>query len=133
MVGLSRHSDPRAKGLRRLRTAGALLFISALLTQPLWSESDPPLQTGEDYRRVRSRLLAKGWRPPPRQEVESCSALPGDRRCALFPELASCAPTGLGLCRFEWRAPDGRAYAVITREGRPDGTPGRIESWFVVP
>jgi hypothetical protein len=58
--------------------------------------------------------------------------LADDRRCARFPELAACAPTGLGLCRFEWRSPQGRAYAVITREGHPSGAPGRIDRWFPI-
>jgi hypothetical protein len=132
MAGLPLHGAQWA-GRRLLQATAALVFASALPAQPLRSESGAPLRTGEDYRLARSRLLAKGWRLSPRSGVDACSGLPGDQRCARFPELASCAPTGLGLCRFEWRAPDGRAYAVITREGGPDGTPGRIESWFVLP
>jgi hypothetical protein len=109
-----------------------LLLSMGLAVQPLQGQGLPPLQPGEDYRLVRSRLLSRGWRPQVNREGEGCSVLPGDRRCSLFPELASCAHTGAGYCRFEWLAPDGRGYALITREGDPNGMPGRIERWFLL-
>jgi hypothetical protein len=109
----------------------ALGVLAFLLPAPLAAEVPPPLRLGEDYGLARSRLLAQGWRPPLRRESESCAAvLPDDRRCTRFPELASCASTGLGLCRFEWRSTEGHTYAVITREGSPTGAPGRIDRWF---
>jgi hypothetical protein len=113
----------------------AALAMGAALLVPgparLWAQAEPPLRSGEAYELARSRLLAQGWRLSPRRAHEACSvALVADRRCTRFPELASCAATGLGLCRFEWVSPDGRAFAVITRDGSPAGLPGRIESWF---
>lgn len=94
-------------------------------------QSAVPMQPGEDYRMVRRRLLARGWRPRQQPAEPGCSLLPDDRRCTLYPELASCAMTGLGLCRFDWIAPAGVPYAVITRDGSADGRPGLIERWFV--
>jgi hypothetical protein len=115
-----------------LRPLGLLLPLLVLSGSPR-AQAGEPLKLGEDYQQARSRLLAQGWRPavghPP---GEACSLLADDRRCARFPELAACAPTGLGLCRFEWRSPQGRAYAVITREGHPSGAPGRIDRWFPI-
>jgi hypothetical protein len=97
----------------------------------LWAQAEPPLRSGEAYELARRRLLAQGWRLSRRRGDDACSVtLPDDRRCALFPELASCAATGLGLCRFEWVSPAGQAFAVITRDGSPAGGAGRIESWF---
>ncbi|MFM7361900.1 MAG: hypothetical protein ACKOBY_00850 [Cyanobium sp.] len=90
-----------------------------------------PIRQGEDYRLVRRRLLAQGWRPQKRPPEPDCSLLPGDRRCALFPELASCATTGLGFCRFDWLSPGGVPYAVITQGGSADGRPGLIARWFI--
>jgi len=107
-----------------------LLMAESFVGLPLQAEAVPPLRLGEDYMLARSRLEARGWRPRLRRALAECSVWPGDRRCARFPELASCSPTGLGLCRFEWLAPDGRSHAVITREASPDGTPGRIDRWF---
>lgn len=89
------------------------------------------MQPGEDYRLVRRRLLARGWRPRQQPAEPGCSLLPDDRRCALYPELASCAMTGLGLCRFDWTSPAGVPYAVITRDGSAEGRPGLIERWFI--
>jgi hypothetical protein len=94
-------------------------------------QSAVPMQPGEDYRLVRRRLLARGWRPRQQPAEPGCSLLPDDRRCALFPELASCAMTGLGLCRFDWTSPAGVPYAVITRDGSAEGRPGLIERWFI--
>ncbi len=123
---------PRCRGAVGAGPAlGALAALACLLAVPLAAEVAPPLREGEEYGLARTRLLAQGWRPPRRSEGEACAVvLPEDRRCARFPELASCAHTGLGLCRFEWRSPDGHAYAVITRDGSPSGAPGRIDGWF---
>jgi hypothetical protein len=125
MAALQRRS--LAVGLAPFAVGAALLLIGPAL----WAQAEPPLKPHEAYELARSRLLAQGWRPFPRRADDACAVvLPDDRRCARFPELASCAATGLGLCRFEWLSPDGRAYAVITRDGGPGGAPGRIESWF---
>ncbi|MFM7265407.1 MAG: hypothetical protein ACKOZW_07415 [Cyanobium sp.] len=126
--GGARHGRP---ALVALAVLGALALRCGCWPAPLAAQGAPPLRLGEEYGQARIRLLAQGWRPPRRRDGESCAAvLPEDRRCARFPELASCAHTGLGLCRFEWRSPDGHAYAVITREGSPSGAPGRIDRWF---
>lgn len=93
----------------------------------------PPLQPGEAYARAQQRLLAKGWRRQPRARQSPCSALQGDRRCALFKELVACSSTGPGFCRFQWDSPHGQRWAVITVGGNPQGDPGSISTWFVIP
>ena len=110
--------------------AAAPAWLGPVLAQRL-PKIAVPMQQGEDYRLVRRRLLAQGWRPQPRPAEPGCLLLPGDRRCTLYPELASCALTGLGLCRFDWISPGGVPWAVITREGSDDGRPGVIERWFI--
>lgn len=117
------------------RGAGWLLVLLTvgLAASPLQGQGQPPLRQGEDYELARGRLLSQGWRPQLEHEPgELCSVWPDDRRCSRFPELASCAQTGAGYCRFEWRAPDGRGYALITSGGNPNGSPGRIERWFLL-
>lgn len=126
--GGARHGRP---ALVALAVLGGLALPCGCWSGPLAAQGTPPLRLGEDYGLARSRLLAQGWRLPRPRAGESCAAvLPEDRRCTRFPELASCAQTGLGLCRFEWRSPHGHAYAVITRDGSPTGAPGRIDRWF---
>lgn len=130
-AGGSRPRWPGRGALVALAALGALVLRCVFWPAPLAAQSPPPLSLGEDYDLARSRLLAQGWRLQGRPAAESCAAvLPEDRRCARFPELASCANTGLGLCRFEWRSPDGHTYAVITRDGSPSGAAGRIDRWF---
>ncbi len=120
-----------ARGAPALGGGGLLLLVTMALTAlPPRGQELLPLRQGEDYNLARPRLLSGGWRPHRLSEQEGCSVLPGDRRCSRFPELASCAHTGAGYCRFEWLAPDGRVYALITRDGDPEGRPGWIERWF---
>ena len=121
---------PLAALLAGWMVAAAPAGLHSGLAQPL-PKIAVPMQQGEDYRLVRKRLLAQGWRPQQRPAEPGCVLLPGDRRCALYPELASCALTGLGLCRFDWTSPSGVPYAVITRQGTADGLPGLIDRWFI--
>ena len=93
----------------------------------------PPLQHGEAYGSARQRLLTRGWRRQPQTRPNTCSALQGDRRCALFNELVACSSTGPGFCRFQWDSPQGRGWAVITQGGNPQGDPGLISTWFEIP
>jgi hypothetical protein len=89
-----------------------------------------PLLAGQSYREARLSLLRAGWKPSPRAADTPCAAGLPDRRCGLFPELASCSHTGLGLCRFEWLSPGGRGLAVITRGAEISGDPGIVSQWF---
>ncbi len=92
-----------------------------------------PIQQGQSYTEARILLLAAGWNRSHAVRQEECSAGIVDRRCHLFPEIASCSHTGLGLCRFDWRSPQGRHYAVITSGGDSGGDPGVVERWFPLP
>lgn len=111
---------------RLILVAGtALLLLGA--TEP---SAGPPLRDGQPYGEARRLLQAAGWRPVRLQPLGDCESQGPDRRCRLFAELRSCSHTGAGLCRFEWESPRGRRYAVITRNGDPDGRPGVINTWF---
>lgn len=114
-------------------SSGALLLLAAgaaLLLAAADGASGPPLRDGLAYGEARRLLLAAGWRPARLQPLADCESNGPDRRCRLFGELRSCSHTGAGLCRFEWRSPQGRLYAVITRNGDPDGRPGLVNTWF---
>lgn len=91
----------------------------------------PPLRQGEPYNQARGRLLQAGWRlQTVADPAGGCGAALPDSRCQRYPELGACSLTGLGLCRFRWRAPDGGSWAVITQGGELNGDPGLVQSWF---
>ena len=89
-----------------------------------------PLEVGQAYGLLRQQLLAAGWTPFRTEPSPGCDDGLADRRCRLFPELGSCSHTGLGLCRFDWRSPQGRPMAVITAGGDGRVDPGQVSHWF---
>lgn len=109
-----------------------LVALGAVLGTVLGAaQAPPPLQLGEPYDQARSRLLQSGWRLDTRPDPSGgCGAALPDSRCQRYPELGACSLTGLGLCRFLWRAPGGGSWAVITQGGELNGTPGRVKTWF---
>ena len=89
-----------------------------------------PLKVGQSYTQARQQLLKAGWKLRLTTSSQDCLTTLMDRRCVLLPEIAACSNTGLGLCRFNWFAPDGMAYAVITSGGSWSGDPGQVSGWF---
>ncbi len=75
------------------------------------------LEAGMQYADARARLLQQGWIPaestdPPASGVEQMAYEAG------FTEVAGCAGTGAGQCRFDFSHPDEQqALAVITYGG----------------
>jgi hypothetical protein len=120
---------------QRPQLAAALLALAglgAVLGSVLGAAQTPPaLQQGEPYDQARSRLLQGGWRLETGADpAGGCGAALPNSRCQRYPELGACSLTGLGLCRFRWRAPDGGGWAVITQGGELNGTAGMVQSWF---
>lgn len=89
-----------------------------------------PIKVGQSYGQARQQLLRAGWKPRINTSSQDCLTTLMDRRCLLLPEIAACSHTGLGLCRYNWLAPDGMAYAVITSGGSWSGDPGQVSGWF---
>lgn len=72
----------------------------------------PEFKKGEDYKSsVRGKMLKDGWKPAPTEDADKCGS--GDSKCDEFPELESCAGTGLGNCKFLWRKAD-KTVAIFT-------------------
>lgn len=92
-----------------------------------------PLRVGDPYLQARRHLLEAGLRRRHDPGASDCDGPLADRRCVLFEEIGGCSHTGMGLCRFNWTAPDGRTLAVITSGGTPAGDPGVVASWFYEP
>jgi hypothetical protein len=82
----------------------------------------PPLGIagGQDYRIVRKRLLAAGFRPvdQARQNCGPYQTTPGEE-CADRPEITDCSGTGKAYCMGYWIRGD-ESLKVVTLEG-PDG------------
>lgn len=121
--------------MRRRGITASLSMLTMALTltalRPITAASSPlPLKVGQDYRQARAQLLQAGWRQQAQARGRDCPQGLEDQRCRLFPELGACQQTGLGLCRFNWRTPDGRKAAVITQGGDTLGNPGKVSAWF---
>lgn len=86
-------------------------------------ESPKPTQTaqtdvlstfkkGDDYKsNVRAKILKDGWKPAPTEDADKCGS--GDSTCDEFPEMESCAGTGLGNCKFRWQKGE-KIVAIFT-------------------
>ena len=61
----------------------------------------PKFEKGEDYKSVREKLIKAGWKPFKSSEADKCYG--DDERCKDYPEMESCAGTGLGNCRYLWK------------------------------
>ena len=72
------------------------------------AESVPKFKQGEDYAKVRIKLLNAGWKPRRMPDADQC--MQGDDRCQGRPEMEACAGSGRANCRFAWQ----RAGALLT-------------------
>jgi len=75
------------------------------------------LESGMQYADARARLLEQGWVPaaPPEPSTDGVERMAYD---AGFTEVAGCAGTGLGQCRFDFTHPGKqKSLAVITYGG----------------
>ncbi len=72
------------------------------------AESMPKFKKGEDYAKVRIKLLGAGWTPRRMPDADEC--MQGDKRCLGRPEMVACAGSGQANCRFAWK----RAGVLLT-------------------
>ena len=72
------------------------------------AESMPKFKQGEDYAKVRIKLLNAGWKPRRMPDADQC--MQGDDRCQGRPEMEACAGSGRANCRFAWK----RAGVLLT-------------------
>ena len=72
------------------------------------AESMPKFKKGEDYAKVRIKLLNAGWKPRRMPDADQC--MQGDERCQGRPEMVACAGSGQANCRFAWK----RAGVLLT-------------------
>lgn len=71
----------------------------------------PKFSEGEEYKKVREKLIKAGWTPFKSKDAGKCSG--DDERCKDFPEMESCAGTGLGNCRYLWKK-NNKTLAIFT-------------------
>jgi hypothetical protein len=76
----------------------------------------PTFAKRESYASVRTKMLAAGWAPFYSKDADPC--LEDDSRCIdrsemEWPEMESCAATGLSNCRFLWKK-DEKITAICT-------------------
>lgn len=68
----------------------------------------PKFKKGEDYAKVRIKLLGAGWTPRRMPDADEC--MQGDKRCQGRPEMEACSGVEKANCRFAWQ----RAGARLT-------------------
>ena len=102
----------------QFRPGSAVLLSLLSVAQPGAGRS-----VQQDYRQLRHRMIAHGYRPFRRSERGRSDfvlndAGPGTIRTR-FPELVSCSGIGLNDCRFLWQRAD-RIEEIVTAGETPD-------------
>jgi hypothetical protein len=67
------------------------------------------LKRDAEYDGIRDNLAQDDWAPV---KAESCTAY--GVLCDLYPELESCAGTGVGACLFHWKNGSGVVLSIST-------------------
>lgn len=80
----------------------------------------PKFKQGENYAKVRGKLLNAGWKPRRMPDADEC--MQGDERCQGRPETEACAGSGRANCRFAWQQA-GKLLTIFTV-----GSPAVFES-----
>jgi len=90
-----------------------VLALALMASGAAWAvERLPSFPKNTDYREARRSLIGLGYKPITLPDADECS--PGDGRCQGYPEMSSCAGTGLGQCLFVWKSPAGALIEIIT-------------------
>lgn len=90
-----------------------IIFVAALMScAAVAVEKLPTFPKNTDYREARRSLIALGYKPVTLPDSDRCA--PGDGRCQGYPEMNSCAGTGLGQCLFVWRSPTNALIEIVT-------------------
>jgi hypothetical protein len=75
-------------------------FCAIVIVGPAAVAQDLPdyLEQDAEYDRIRDNLAQDDWAPV---KAESCTGY--GALCDIYPELESCAGTGVGACLFHWK------------------------------
>jgi len=97
------------RGKVTVRRTNILAFFAAILglavsgLSALGSEAIPKFRTSISYDEARENLIALGWEPATTSKDPSRCALGMEDRCEKYPEVESCAGTGVAPCNLLWR------------------------------
>jgi hypothetical protein len=86
-------------------------FCAIVIFGPAALAQDLPdyLKQDAEYDRIRDNLAQDDWVPV---KAESCTAY--GALCDIYPELESCAGTGVGACLFHWKNGSGVVLSIST-------------------
>ena len=82
------------------------------------------IKKGADYLSVRERLF-ENWSADGKA-VRLGHICPGYSRACSQPEARQCSETGHGVCKMQWRHPDGTVLVVVTTSDRRVVVSGHI-------
>jgi hypothetical protein len=112
-------------------TGAIVLFQGLGFTQEV-----PKLKQGLPYCEARELLINEGWQaidiPILQRDGQLSSAVAYIVKDLGYNEVADCSGTGLGLCRFEFVAADGRKLIVVTVDNDPRAKePVILHRWWI--
>lgn len=85
--------------------------------------ASPPMIAGQPYRTARILLIAGGWRPVPREQIELDAMTDGNAPALIkagYTEVLDCETEGDAKCNFGFADPTGR-HLVVTSQGKANG------------
>lgn len=103
--------------------AGAIVGIILIIQSVRSAQEVPKLTQGMPYAQARKTLINAGWQAVNISIMQRGDQLFGTTKYIVkdlgYSEVVDCSGTGLGLCRFEFAAADGRKLIVTTANNDP--------------
>lgn len=100
-------------------------LVLAVQTLPSDAAGVPKfIKKGADYLSVRDRLFESWYAEG--KPVRLGHVCPGWSANCSLPEARQCSETGFGVCKMQWRHPDGTVLVVVTTRDRRVVVSGHI-------
>jgi hypothetical protein len=114
--------------------AGILAGVMTLLHGVVAAQEVPKLKQKMPYSLARKILIKAGWQPikipTPQRSAQLFGATEYIVKQLGYNEVVDCSGTGMGYCRFEFKAADGRKLVVSTVNNQKGQQPILYRNWI---